>query len=84
MIVEGICEYCDLFGQYTCREFSLFYQGPPFNSFYVTSELNCVNMFQPRKAAPGEVNLLPCEQPRERQEREARERQKMLKRATAS
>ncbi len=80
-IIFGMFEYCDEFGNYTCREFSLFWQGPPENVFMETTELDCANFYSFPPAQPGQTYLPPCEQPDEREQREQRERDQILQAA---
>jgi hypothetical protein len=82
-MVEGICEYCDVLGQYTCRSFSLFYYGSPFNAFAEVNEMDCAPMYTYLPAVSGQTYLLPCEQPDEREAREKQEKKELLKRASA-
>lgn len=82
VLLNGICEYCDILGQYTCREFTLFWQGPPFNVFSEVNSVDCAFMYTYRPLSqPGETHLLPCEQPEEREEIENSERKTILERA---
>ena len=81
----GICEYCDALGQYTCRQFELFWQGPPLNAFSEINEMDCALLYgYPPKAIPGQKYLLPCEQPDEREAREKQERAELLRRAATA
>jgi hypothetical protein len=87
LILTGICEYCDALGQYTCRQFTLFWQGPPFNAFSEVSNTDCAlfyGAFSHRpNVTPGQRLLHPCEQPNEREAREKQERTALLKRAAS-
>jgi len=83
--VIGRFEYCDQFGDYNCRQFGLFWQGPPFNAFFESDEIDCAFMYRyPPKTIPGETYLLPCEQPDERDARQAQEHAEMTKNAAAA
>ena len=86
MLLSGFLEYCDEFGQYSCRMFDLYFQGPPINSFSEGDETDCAEMFgilyPPRR--PDQTYLLPCEQPAERAAREQRERKEIAKRAISA
>jgi len=80
--IEGRCEYCDSFGRYTCRDFTLVWRGPPFNAFFKPSESDCAFLYgYPEKAPPNHKFLLPCEQPDEREARQEQERMELLKEA---
>lgn len=82
MLLNGFCEYCDEFGNYRCQQFTLYYQGAPFNAFSVIDSVDCSSMYAyPRKRVPGAHYLLPCEQPAEREADQARERALLLKEA---
>lgn len=82
LLLNGICEYCDSFGEYSCRQFELFWQGAPINTFSEISETDCTMFYgYPPQTTLGETYLLPCEQPDEREERENEERKELLKRA---
>jgi hypothetical protein len=81
MVVMGELEYCDEVGTYSCRSFTLFFQGPPINSFSETTESDCAAMYGYPPRQPGQTYLLPCEQPSERQQRQEQERQEIVKRA---
>jgi hypothetical protein len=84
LMLTGICEYCDALGNYTCRKFTLFWQGPPFNTFSKIAEMNCAWEYgYPPIPARGQRYLLPCEQPDEREKREKQERKEMLKKAAS-
>lgn len=73
-IIDGMLDYCDEFGNYSCRWFSLFWEGPPENAFIETSEINCANLYGlPPLSNAGDFYLLPCEQPEEREQREKQE-----------
>ncbi len=39
--MDGIYEYCDELGTYSCKQFSVAYQHRPFGSFRVLLEQNC-------------------------------------------
>jgi hypothetical protein len=85
LLISGICEYCDLLGNYTCRWFSLSWRGPPFNEFSKDGETDCALLYSyPPKAMPDQRYLLPCEQPEEREAREKYERADILKKAEPS
>lgn len=86
LILSGIIEYCDVLGIYYCRLFDLSYQGKPFNTFYQTSEMDCSNLYSypNRPRAADEEFLLPCEQPDEREARENREREELIRKAFLS
>lgn len=75
MLLRGFYEYCDSFGKYRCQEFTLDYQGAPFDAFSVIGSFDCSTMYHhPAKAAPGVRYLPPCEQPVEREASQKRER----------
>jgi hypothetical protein len=81
-LLWGRCEYCDALGNYTCHMFSLFWQGPPVNEFTKMTETNCAWQYgYPPILDPTQHNLLPCEQPEEREKREKYERDDLLKKA---
>ncbi len=80
-IINGVFAYCDEFGHFSCRFFSLDYEGPPENVFFESPETNCANMYGYPPAKSGQIYLLPCEQPNEREEREKKERQDMIEAA---
>jgi hypothetical protein len=80
-IIDGMLDYCDEFGNYSCRWFSLFWEGPPEKVFIETTEISCNNLYGYPPAQPGQTYLLPCEQPKEREEREKQERQNMIEAA---
>jgi hypothetical protein len=78
---EGEIQYCDEFGHYYCRQFTLFFQGPPIDAFSEINEMNCANMYgyPPRRA--DQIYLPPCEQPKEREVREKEEQEEIAKKA---
>lgn len=75
VLLWGQLQYCDIVGNYSCRGFWLFFDGPPINSFSEEGESDCANLYSypPRKS--GQTYLLPCEQPAEREQRQAEEQQ---------
>jgi hypothetical protein len=81
-IINGMCEYCDVLGNYTCRQFTLVYHGSPFDAFAELNEMDCALYYSyPPKASPALTYLLPCEQPAERKDREENEKKEILKNA---
>lgn len=80
LFFQGILEYCDEFGRYSCRQFSLSFDGPPINAFSeIPSEMECADMYSypPRRA--DQSYLLPCEQPAERRQRQEQEQENIAK-----
>jgi hypothetical protein len=77
-MVEVMFDYCDEFGNYYCHWISLFYQGPPVNTFLELNDNDCANLYYYPPVGTDQVFLLPCEQPKEREEREKKEREKMI------
>jgi len=60
-IVWGRYEYCDELGTYSCREFNIFYQRTPYDSFRLMHENECVPpMPKPDKPDPNLEYLFPC------------------------
>ena len=80
-ILSGMLQYCDVFGNYTCGMFELFWNGSPMNAFAVINQSDCTLLYRYPKNPPPENGkyILPCEQPAERDEREKAERAEMLK-----
>jgi hypothetical protein len=86
VILSGLLQYCDVFGNYTCGMFDLFWNGPPMSAFAEVNQSDCTLLYgYPKRPPPdnGEY-LLPCEQPAEREEREKTERAELLKRAASA
>jgi hypothetical protein len=84
--LQGMLQYCDVFGNYTCRQFDLFWNGPPMNAFAEINQMDCVFLYSYPKSPPpdGGKYILPCEQPDEHNEREKAERAELLKRAAGA
>jgi hypothetical protein len=79
-MVIGAVRYCDDFGDYTCNEFTLFFEGDPFDKFRVINDEPCLIYGYPPRRADMEY-LTPCEQPEERAAREKEEREEIAKKA---
>lgn|SRR5258708_1955258 len=61
-MLNGAYEYCDALGNYSCRQFSMFYQGEPFNRFSESSDIECFKGLTKISAPDPNVEyLLPCE-----------------------
>jgi hypothetical protein len=78
-LLMGQFEYCDEFGNYSCRQFDLFYQGEPFNRFVEGGGFDCTDWYQFPPRQPDQIYLPPCEQPDEREAREEEERKREIK-----
>lgn len=79
--LSGRLEYCDEFGRYSCRGFTIFFNGPPINAFSEVGEEDCamIYFYPPRRS--DQTYLPPCEQPAEREQRQAQEQQEIAERA---
>ncbi len=86
LMLFGMLQYCDELGNYTCRQFTLSFNGPPTDAFTEIDEMDCAPLyFYPNPPGPLTTEyLLPCEQTDERNQREKQERDAMLKAAKAA
>ena len=78
-LLMGRLEYCDEFGNYTCRSIMLYWQGHPFDRFAVMNGSDCRPMYFYPPRQPDQEYLPPCEQPDEREAREEAERKREIK-----
>jgi hypothetical protein len=68
VLLEAQYEWCDEFGNYSCREFQLYYQGIPYSAFRVGIETEC---FTPKPVPRKDiVDLTVCPTPSQRAEEE--------------
>lgn len=81
LMLTGVLEYCDELGNYSCRQFTLFFQGPTIDAFSEVTETDCAFMYTYPPRQPNQEFLLPCEQPDEREAREHQEKQELARRA---
>jgi hypothetical protein len=81
LMLQGMIEYCDGFGRYYCRQFTLFFDGPPINAFSEHDEFSCADWYRYPPRQPGQTYLPPCEQPDERDARQKKENQDIAKNA---
>jgi hypothetical protein len=79
--LQGILEYCDEFGRYSCRSFSLSFNGLPMNAFVEDSDIDCANAYFYPPRRPDQTYLPPCEQPAEREQRQEKEEREIAARA---
>jgi hypothetical protein len=56
----GAFEYCDEFGTYSCRQFTMYYQGVPYNAFRMVSDYACWLPLRAVKPDPHLEYLFPC------------------------
>ena len=77
LILAGRYEYCDVLGNYACRDFELYYQGPPLSAFAKLNEIDCTFMYIYPPHQPDWEYLPPCEQPAEREAREQQEKDRI-------
>jgi hypothetical protein len=59
--MTGAFEYCDEFGNYSCRQFTLYYQGVPYNAFRMVSDYACWPPLRSVTPDPQLEYLFPCE-----------------------
>jgi hypothetical protein len=78
--IAGFFEYCDEFGAYTCETFFGRYEPHQIPEFNLVMTGTCIYSYpEVNRALPHEFRyLLPCEQPEERTEEQARERELMI------
>jgi hypothetical protein len=58
--VNGVYEYCDEMGTYSCKEFQLSYQHLPFDSFSIDVENYCIEGLYRPKLGPDDEPLPLC------------------------
>jgi hypothetical protein len=58
--LNGVYEYCDEMGTYSCKEFQLAYQHLPFDSFRVARENYCIEGAYQPKLGPDDEPLPLC------------------------
>ena len=73
--LEGFFEYCDDFGEYTCRDFEITYVTAPVDAFNLLAMNQCSYIYPP--PGPGNRVLRPCETPEERDARQKQEDRKL-------
>jgi hypothetical protein len=68
-MINGVFEYCDALGTYTCRQFMVFHQGDPYNRFSYGSDFECpVHLTRVIKPDPNLEYLSPCKTRAEEQQ----------------
>jgi hypothetical protein len=72
LMINGAFESCDEMGVYSCKQFDIYYQGPPYNSFRYGGMHDCPTSWRALpKSTPDLDYLPPCLTPSERQKEEA-------------
>jgi hypothetical protein len=60
-MMKGLYEYCDELGTYSCKEFMLYYQRIPYDTFRLADERDCVPwMTKPQNIEPDTDYLSAC------------------------
>lgn len=77
-LLTGRYEYCDEFGNYYCRQFTLDYESAPFDRFVESPWFDCTSWYAYPPRQPDQIYLPPCEQPDEREARERAERKREI------
>jgi hypothetical protein len=68
--IWGAFEYCDALGGYSCREFTIYYQGSPYNRFRLVRDSECPVFMRtpPLLTDPDTEYLPPCQTAAEQEE----------------
>jgi hypothetical protein len=69
-LINGAFESCDELGDYSCKEFMIYYQGAPYNRFSLMTENECIaGFYQVPHPDPNIEYLPPCKTIAEREQK---------------
>lgn len=58
-MIDGVFEYCDALGTYSCRQFQMFYQGVPYDSFRLAFDSECPVFLRVPPPPSPDIEYLP-------------------------